>query len=241
MSDFPRRSTEWVTFVARTLVLLTGAALIVAVVIEFFRDDEVSTAALIVGAVLLVLPLVVDRLEKFSVTPQGFDFEFTQQVANLGAPKTAGLLEQTGMARDLETYAFVYNELTDPDLLPYRKRLLDKLVAEATSAATTHRFDAEEVHKLFYAGSPVMRVLALGLMEGDPSLLSPDILRSAIAESRTGNEQYHGLKLAERAWPRLSQPTRTELSALIRSDVHIHEDPDRTRLAQRILARPVTN
>ncbi|TDO44581.1 hypothetical protein EV643_11581 [Kribbella sp. VKM Ac-2527] len=232
----PRGTAEWVGVIARGCSLAAGGALLVGAILVVFRDEgSVSTTALIVGAILLVLPAVVDRLTGFSVTPEGFDFQFTQQVADLGAPKTAALLDETGIARDLETYAYIYGELTGPELLETRKRLLDKLVAQATALATARKFDPAEVQRMFVDGSPVMRVLALGLMEGDSALVSADVLRSAIVDSRTGNEQYHGLKLAERAWPRLSTENRAELIELITRDRHIPTDRDRLRLAQRIM------
>jgi hypothetical protein len=225
-----------IDFVARAASLLAGIALLVGTTLLVFDDPgAVSVAVVIVGALLVVAPLIVDRLERFSFGGQGFEFQLTRQIASLGAPKGAGILEETGLARDLETYSFVYRELTDPALLPVRKELLDKVIARASGVAMSRKFDPHEVRALFTAGSPVMRVLVLGLMEGDPSLVDADVLRSAISDSRTGNEQYHGLKLLERVWCRLPSEKRTEFIGVIGSDRYIPLDPDRQQLATRIV------
>jgi hypothetical protein len=231
----PVTSTGWVDLLVRICTPAAGLVLLAASAVHLFGSDpSVNIAGLIAGAILLPLPLVIDRLEHFSVDASGLKFRFTQQIAELGAPKSAGILEESGLAGDLEAYAFVYTELTDPRLLATRKHLLDRLVQKASALATSRKFDAAEVQGLFASGSPVMRVLALGLMEGDISLVSTDVLRAGLTESRTGNEQYHALKLAHRVWCRLPEEDRTELGRIIAADDHIRSDGDRKALADEI-------
>jgi hypothetical protein len=48
--------------------------------------------------------------------------------------------------------------------------LQDLLVERSAAIARREKFDAAEVRLLFKNGAPTMRVLVLGLMQGDPSL-----------------------------------------------------------------------
>lgn len=70
--------------------------------------------------------------------------------------------------------------------------LQDRLVERAAALAELEKFEAGEARELLKNGTPTMRVLALGLMEGDPSLADGATILSAIADSRSGNEQFHG-------------------------------------------------
>jgi hypothetical protein len=231
----PMTLSGWVDPVARVCTLVAGIALLTASAVQLFGSDpSVNLPGLIAGAILVALPLVIDRLEQFSLQDTGLEFHFTRQIAQLGAPKSAGILEESGLARDLEAYTFIYTELTDPELLDTRKDLLDRLVQKASALAVSRKFDATEVRELFAAGSPIMRVLALGLMEGDPSLLDSAVLRSGLTESQTGNEQYHTLKLAHRNWCHLPAELRTELTKVMDTDHYINADSDRKTLATQI-------
>ncbi|WP_350278670.1 hypothetical protein [Kribbella sp. HUAS MG21] len=231
----PVTVTGWVNVFVRILTSVAGLVLLAASAVQLFGSDpRVNFSGLVVGAILVALPLVVDRLEHFSFDGTGLEFRFTKQVAELGAPKSAGILEESGLARDLEAYSFVYTELTDPAQEDIRKDLLDRIVGKASALSVSRKFDPVEVHALFAAGSPVMRVLVLGLMEGDPALLDVDVLRSGLTQSRTGNEQFHALKLAYRNWCRLPEGVRTELRGLVATDAYIQGDADRRQIADDI-------
>ncbi len=82
----------------------------------------------------------------------------------------------------------------------------------------------------------MMRVLILGLMEGDPSLADAVTIASAIADSRSGNEQYHGLKLALLCWRQLSKSERNALRAGIAESPYIQEGSDWQELANQLLS-----
>jgi len=81
-------------------------------------------------------------------------------------------------------------------------------VERAAAVARREKFDASEVRRLFQNAAPTMRVLAIGLMQGDPSLADGPTIVEAIANSRSANEQYQGLKLTEQCWPRLTPSYR---------------------------------
>src|ERR1700733_2248761 len=75
------------------------------------------------------------------------------------------------------------------------------------------KFDAAEIRALFANGTPVMRVMVLGLMGGDPSLVDVASLAEGIASPATRTEQYEALRLTERLWERFSGHERAMLRA----------------------------
>lgn len=81
------------------------------------------------------------------------------------------------------------------------------LIARAAAIARKDKFDATEVRAMFARGTLGMRVLALGLMEGDPALADGPPVQEAIADPRSANEQYHGMELARKCWARLRPAT----------------------------------
>lgn len=85
----------------------------------------------------------------------------------------------------------------------------------------------------------MMRVLALGIMQGDPSLADGATIVSAISESRSANEQYQGLKLARLSWNTLSKADKQAIRAAIEASPYIRPDPDRRLLATELLELPV--
>jgi hypothetical protein len=93
--------------------------------------------------------------------------------------------------------------------------------------------DRNEVNHLFRNGAPMVRMLALGLMQGDNSLIDAGSLVSAIERPRTSNEQFHGLALVERIWPRLPEADRKAvLDAVDAAD--LREGSDREAIACRL-------
>jgi hypothetical protein len=91
-------------------------------------------------------------------------------VGRRAAPKAAQILQRTNLASFAESYAFIHQEL---DVLEYRDvevHLQELLVERSAGIARREKFDASEVRTLFKNGSPMLRALALGLMEGDSCL-----------------------------------------------------------------------
>jgi hypothetical protein len=98
------------------------------------------------------------------------------------------------------------------------------------------KFDQDEVKAMFREGTPIVRVLALGLMEGDPSLIDGGILLEAVSRSLTGNEQYHALRLARDEWNRLSPAEHAALRSAIDASPHLQDGTARGELAKQIRA-----
>jgi hypothetical protein len=197
---------------ARALIGAAGLALLIIGAVKFARasGDGGLLALVIVGAILLICPFVLNRLQRVSVGTTQVDLWLTTQVTEQGAPETAAILQRTQLGSFAESYAFVHDELTG-DFLPARMHLQDALVQRAATVARQEKFDRREVHRLFANGSVVMRVLVIGLMQGDVSLADADTILSAINDGRSRNEQYQALSLAKQCWDRMSPSDRTEI------------------------------
>lgn len=220
------------------LLAISGAALTGAGAYKIVGTSGSSgvIAAVIAGSLLLVSPFVIHRVEQLSVTPSGLDMRFTKEIADLGAPKTARIIDRSDLAWYAQSYSFVHEELSDRSYLDAKTHLQDVLVERAAAVARRNKFDASEVRTLFRNAAPTMRVLALGLMQGDPSLADVPSIVDAIESPRSANEQYQGLKLALQSWPRLSAPCRAAVRTAIEESPDIKAGSSRRKVADQILA-----
>jgi hypothetical protein len=198
-----------------------------------------NVTLLVVGAVLLLSPFFIDRIVGFSVSSTSIEVRLTQEISSLGAPGTAQILQRTALADFAESYAYIREELAGTRFDDARVYLQELLVQRSAAIARREKFKAAEVRKLFKNGSPIMRVLALGLMHGDQSLADGPTLTSAIAESRSANEQYHGLELAAQCWRGLDAPDRRAIHQAV-TNSGIPPGSDRRPLADAVLALPVS-
>lgn len=245
LGDKPKRSARarlssvrWPT-VARLLLGAAGSALLIVGTSKFAQaaGDAGAITLVVAGTVLLLSPFLLDRLQRISLSATKVDLWLTTQVSDRGAPETAMILHRTDLGSFVESYALVHDELTGPQYKAARIHLQDLLVHRAASVARHEKFDAGEVRRLFSNGSVVMRVLALGLMQGDISLADAGTIISAVADSRSKNEQYQGLILAEICWPRFSVSDKKEILMAIQR-ANIDHGSDRWHVAQRLLALP---
>jgi hypothetical protein len=236
-----RGRLSWVRWptVAKLLVGAVGLALLIVGAIKFAGAAGNSGAVTLVvaGAVLLLSPFVLDRLQRVSLSATKVDLWLTTQVSDRGAPETAMILQRTRLGSFVESYALVHDELTAPQYKAARIHLQDLLVHRAASVARHEKFEAGEVRRLFANGSVVVRVLVLGLMQGDVSLADVGTVVSAVTDSRSRNEQYQGLRLAEICWPRFSVTDRQEIRKAVQR-ANINHGSDRWRAAQCVLDLP---
>jgi hypothetical protein len=232
-----RQWVRWIPGVVGLALLGAGAARAVA------AGGQSGIIALVVaGAVLILSPFVIDRLESISAGAASIEFRFTQQVIDLGAPRVAEVLQRTALSSFAESYAFVHLELPDDRYHDARVYLQDLLVERSAGIAQSEKLDAREVRALFKDGSVVMRVLALGLMTGDPTLADGSTIAAAIGEFRSKNEQYHALRLAEKCWPWLPKIDRQTIHVVVDQAIStgvITPGSDRRPLAATVLALPV--
>jgi hypothetical protein len=197
-------------------------------------------AAVIAGSLLLVSPFVIHRVEQLSVTASGLEMRFSKDIADLGAPKAARILDRTDLAWFAQSYSFIHEELGADTYRDAKTHLQDLLVERAAAVARREKFDASEVRTLFQNAAPTMRVLALGLMQGDPSLADGPVILDAIENPRSANEQYQGLNLALQCWPHLTVPYRKAVRAAVEASPEIKAGSNRRALAEKILALPAS-
>jgi hypothetical protein len=76
-------------------------------------------------------------------------------------------------------------------------------------------------------------------MQGDPSLADGTTILSSIADSRTANEQFQGLKLAQLCWNMLPRTDRQAILDAIGRSPYIQPGTDRQLLAAELLELPV--
>lgn len=217
----------------RILCLVLGAALLVAGLVGIFTgvDEGPLVTVLAAGLLLIVMPSIVDRIRSLKLGQ--FEVDLLRQMAE-SAKKTADALERLGMRQELSAYATIYTELRESNLTALRGQILDRILRRVANAAAVEKFDKDEVAELFRAGSPVVRVIALGLMEGDRSLIDSSILLDAINGPLTGNEQFHALKLVQGGWGRLTPDERHQVLAALDHNPKLQEGPDRVAMAQQI-------
>jgi hypothetical protein len=202
------------------------------------RASGGGLALVVVGALFALVPLLLDRLERISLSNTGLEFGLSRQIAEQGAPKAAQILDHTELARLAEAYAVVHDELPDPTYTDARTHIQDVLVARAAALARRQKFDPVEVNTLFRNSAPVTRVLALGLMKGDPALIDVATLSAAIGRPATRNEQYHALVLVKQCWNRFTTPEQAMIHASI-DHADMSRSSRRYELAVKIRNLPV--
>ena len=224
----------------RIAIALVGViALAVGATAAFvLRSDTAAVVALIGGFALLITAVVLPRVSEIGVSTDGLTLKLTKDAAAAGAPKTASLLESTGLADYATAYGVVDAELRgDEQYYAARVHLQDSLVRRARAIAFANKIPAAEVRSLFLHGSPVLRTLSIGLMQGDPSTTDAALLASAISSSLSANEQYQALLLVRDRWAQWSREDRELLRHRI-ATTGFTQGSDRSALAGQILSLP---
>ena len=227
---------------ATLLLGVVGLALLAAAAARVIYTSSGAgiVTLLIIGAVLLISPFIIARVERLNANSAGFELPLTQEIAELGAPNAARILDQTDLARFAEAYAVAGKELGDPRFESAKAHLQDLLVRRAAALAHQEKFEAAEVRTLFANGSPEVRVLAVGLMKGDPSLADGATILAAIADPRSPSEQYQGLELAKVCWPQLSRSYRSAIQSVIADSPDIRTGSDRAGVAAELRSLPLS-
>lgn len=194
----------------------------------------VAVVWLLLGAFIVLMALFYDRVMTF-----GFSHGTTSITAELS--KVVGLvvaqeLDETGIARRVDAYAFVHETLgTDRAYRDAKVKLQDTLVEDVRARSFAVLPDRDAVSKLA-SGSPAERVLALGFLRGNATLVTIEALKSSICGSLSGNEQYHALVAARDSWAQFDAADRAALLEIVRTRPYADEDPDRDAVAAEILA-----
>ncbi|HEY4421487.1 MAG TPA: hypothetical protein VGN22_18315 [Pseudonocardia sp.] len=202
-------------------------------------SDAAAVAVLAAGTALLIVAVVLPRLSEFDVRTDGVSLKLTQEAAASGAPIAATVMESSGLSRFAIAYEIVHADLRgDPGLDRARVHLQDVLVERARAMAFGSKIPAAEVRALFLEGSPVLRILGIGFMKGDPSTADVGLLASAVAAPASPNEQFQALAVIEQLWSRWSRDERQYLQSRIRS-TDFPPDTGRSARAAGILDLPV--
>ena len=200
------------------------------------QSETAAVAALVGGFALLIAAAVLPRLTEVGVSTEGMTLKLTADAAAAGAPKAASLLESSGLADYAAAYGIVNTELREKDeFRAARVHLQDSVVRRARAFAFANKIPAAEVRALFLHGSPVLRTLAIGMMQGDPSTTDAALLASAISSPLSANEQYQALVLARDIWNRWSRADRELLQHRTRT-TDFPPGSDRAAAAALVLA-----
>ncbi len=228
-----RLAVKWSVGVIGVAVLAVGVVRVAQA-----ASSAGDVGLLVVGAVLVLSPFLIDRIVGFTVTSASLEVRLSREISDLGAPGAAQILQRTDLAGFAESYAYIHQELDGTPFHDAQVYLQDLLVKRSEGIARREKFKSSEVRKLFRDGSPIMRVLAVGLMKGDRSLADSATIISAISEPRSKNEQYHGLELALLCWHSLPRTGQQAIHTAI-NGAGIPAGSDRRPPADAVLALPV--
>jgi hypothetical protein len=222
-------------FIVRYAVGIIGAAMLgVGGLGGADLNDVVLIVWLLLGAFILLIALFWNRVRSFSFGHG--DTKLTAELASIVGHQVAKELTSAGITQIASAYAFVHSTLGDDEAYrPAKVKLQDSLVDQVRATAFATKPNPKDVAELGKR-SPAERVLAVGLLRGDASLVTVEALRSAITHSQSGNEQYHGLLAAKEAWGRFDEDTRRQVVGIVETRQHAGEDRDRDAVAADILA-----
>lgn len=204
----------------------------------FFSPEPGAALVVVVitGALLLVSPFLLPHAETLMVGVAGFELRLVRQMAQGGAPQTARLLNNTELAEIAEAYGVVHTQLVGGTFYTVRKQLQDHLVTRAAAFASQRTLDPAEIKALFPTASGPVRVLLLGLMQGDPRLVDVAALAEGISTPVTRNEQFQALMLVLTHLRRFNETERATLMAAVDSADLGQDDSDRRKVVDRIRA-----
>ena len=231
---------------ARVGVSLVGVALLSAgAVAVFVTSNSAGASTLIaVGAILLVLALFANRLE--ILEGGGFKLQMKAVAAKLREAERAdadGDVEGAErLRRDAQLLLSAMRPMAERyerirETLPYgweRTQVMRGIVEQARGMAGFGNFSAEDVIRLFASGGDGDRIMALGLMRGDPGLASVDLAVTVVRRPRSSFEQYEALRVcqavaergvsaSERAMIEAAIGTARTVGSLVTGDDHSRE------------------
>jgi hypothetical protein len=203
-----RRSAQLPTVispVARVVALVIGTALLVAGTVAVFRTtNSVGSATLVAaGTVIAAFALFGDQLE--SLEGGGVKIQLRAVASKLAQARRADAAGNAEEASDLRAEAQLLFAAIEPIAAQYeevrqstpygrqRTSRMGELVDQAQEMAKLGFVTPEGVERLFHSGEDGNRIMALGLMRGDPAIANSSIVTSVIRKSRSSFEQWHAL------------------------------------------------
>jgi ribosomal protein S9 len=239
------------TTLARLAVAVVGAALLAAgAVAVFVTANSAGAAALVAaGAVLVVVTLFANQLE--SVEGGGFKMQLGAVAAKLREAEQADASGDVVGAEQLRDEARSLLDAMAPIAARYEsvrehsprgraRSEAGELVDQARQLAQLDFVNMDAVAELFRSGQDGNRITALGLMRGNPRLVSISIVTEVIRRPRSSFEQWHALRICldavREGGERGQYEAIREAIAVARSNGSIGNvrDQSRIRLAQQI-------
>jgi hypothetical protein len=217
---------------------MIGTGLFVAGVIGAAGNWSAVNALLIVGLVMWILALAVEKITKLVIKIAGGNELAHDLKAPSLTPKVATQLEETGLKGYAGIYAFIHDQFRE-DAGPGSKKtkihLQDEVVEMVKRQAFARPVSAEEPRNAIRSGSAAERVLGFALLQADPKLGAIEDLETGLLASKSGNEQYHALLAAEAFLPNLAQDDRDRLRDALAKAPYIDKDRDRKKVKARLL------
>lgn len=237
---------------ARLGVALAGIALLAAgAVAVFVTTNSAGASALVAaGTVMVALALFANQIE--SVEGGGFKLQLGAVAAKLREADEADALGDVEGAERLRREAQLLLVATEPIATRYeavreggphgraRTQAMEELVDQARKMAELDFVSTDAVAELFRSGQDGNRVTALGLMRGNPRLVSLPILTEAVRRPRSNFEQWQALRICldlvrQGCEPAQCEEIREAISvARANGSIGGGRDQSRIRLAQRI-------
>jgi hypothetical protein len=216
--------------VLRIVAMVAGLALLGVGVVGVARDwDGAGLAAMFaVGAFVVLVVPSSHRLQRLATGKDGFEAEFGLG----GAAKDAAA--RLGLTKEVQAYAFVHHELGDEEFRSAKIHLQDKLIETIQAAAGASKVDSNALSEIFEENVPAARAVALGLIRGNYRSASPEIIESAITDSRSANEQYHALLAIRDNWNSNDASVKRRLVQAIRENAYVSDGGDRQAIADQI-------
>lgn len=215
--------------------VLGATTLVAGAVVAFAGSPGAAAVMVAVGAALFAMAFLGQRVDELTFGATGVTMKLSRDIHAAAGPAAARKVADSELGEFASAYALVQDELDGHDqFYDARLHLQDLLVTKAAASARRVRMKPDEVRAMFRDGSPIVRVLSLGLMQGDPSLADFECVLSAVAEPRTANEQFQGLRLVKLLFPRLTREQQQRVLDAIRCDSEIPSSRDRRAVAEEI-------
>ncbi|HTZ44693.1 MAG TPA: hypothetical protein VMB79_12600 [Jatrophihabitans sp.] len=120
-----------------------------------------------------------------------------------------------------------------------RTARLEDIIRQARRLGAGHTFTVQDVRSMFLTGDPGSRVVALGIMQGDPTCGDPSTVESAISRPMSAFEQYHALVVGSQLAATLDADGRAQLAAAVNTAMNDATYPLQAGMSRYDVARQI--
>ena len=223
------------------LLAIAGTAIAVVGFVAVFHelDGAAPAAAITIGAALIVLALLIPHFENISAGGVALGRRVARTESEV----------RRGVGESVEQYANFYKDIRtlpwQPEDVGTRTRILDRFYDLVAKQSRYASFTRQEIEKLFRAWDAVdrieeesSRIVALALMSDEtalrdnPKMICQDCITSAIGDSRSAFEQYHGLRVARKAVRYMTRKEQLAVIAAVNQGRRHYVDLDHDRVLE---------